>query len=414
MTLVYEYTPSVPDASPAGTVFDTGRTGTTQRAAPTTQEGVWDALRTALLAAGWTENNLATRDSVFYSTGESGLENISIRLVFVAGTTAYLHFQIAPKRDASNNLEGAIGFSSSSLGTAADRWGIATAASFEFQIRADLDSIWAIFQAGTSGIVYSVFLGRLIRTGVGVNSAVYANSSAITAGRFVTVAMAGGADPLADGWTPGDSCQLVEVDPNTGPAAEVAIVADVTSTELVFARLANSYTTARIGQLASPLFRWVGQNIDLGTTDQWTSPFLWSGPADDDLQGNVGGGEVSGNRVPFNLQWAVSGGVAAPSPLSGNTVSGEFGFNSAPNASNLRFLGRAGVMVSPSAAADDAPGGKFGRVPGLWALWRFNTPPALYPHDWLDDQRASPVVQVTPFRTLSTSLNFYGLGPMPL
>jgi hypothetical protein len=397
MTLIYEYTPNVPDASPSGTVFDTTRTGTTQRAAPSTRAGMWDALQTALLAAGWSENSLATRDSVFYSTGESAAEQIGMRIIL---DSTRIQFLLGAKLDASNALEGEIGVTTGAGVGTLDNWNIATEEAMDFQIRADLDSIWAFFQnTAHTGSVFSMFMGRMIRDGVGVVPDVFTPTAGITAGRFVTVTVTG--NPLTAGLTPGDVLQLAEFDASTSPAAERAVVAAVTTTSITFVRLANSYVDARIGMLAQPLFRWVGTNNDLDLVSNWTSPFHWDNVRDQDLQ-NTGAGS-SGNDHAYRTVWALSGGVAAPGAASG----GEFGSGGSPAEANLRFLARAAVMGS---ATTDHPG-QMGRVPGLW---QYAGTPTLFPHDWFDDQRASPVVQASPQRFTSTSPDYYALGPMPL
>lgn len=90
--LVYEFTDGVPGTTVTSNPWDTGRTGVTQQADPTTRLEIYDAIAGALETMGYTRydrSNLeadADRVDVWHSRGESGDRHVCFATVMRDGT----------------------------------------------------------------------------------------------------------------------------------------------------------------------------------------------------------------------------------------------------------------------------------------------------------------------------------------
>lgn len=113
MTLLYRFTSGVHPIQ-GSTPWDTGRTGVSQEAIPTTRQEIYDAIADALYNAGWTryDRQLAgasgtgntNRDDVWFSRGEAGDKWILLRTTLSNSGAAgdrYLWWTIAPTRNDS-------------------------------------------------------------------------------------------------------------------------------------------------------------------------------------------------------------------------------------------------------------------------------------------------------------------------
>lgn len=111
MVLYYRFTSGV-HAVLGNSPWDTARTGVVQDAIPTTRLAFYDAMVTALVAAGWerferktagASVSQATRDDLWYSTGEDGKKHILMRTAIHAASggagTQYFTWIIGAKRN---------------------------------------------------------------------------------------------------------------------------------------------------------------------------------------------------------------------------------------------------------------------------------------------------------------------------
>ena len=402
MTLVYRFTDGSTAASVSGsgpfpgTPWDTGRTGVVARTRPTTRTGLYDELVAALIAAGFTNYNKSnvagSKDDVFESTGESGAENVCIRLQ-QSTTARYILGYVAPKLNSSNDLEKAVG---GATGTAHDRWDFSTSDfTSDFQILANKDYIWAVAQnTNHTAAMFTMFLGLLKPVDTNANTMIL--SAGVSAGDFVSVPVTG--NPIALGYRPLDVVQIVNTPKASTARAETQVVVQVSTTAVVLRRLGLAYDSgARIGMAPVPIARRISQDVEFdngsGVVNQFTSPFMPAliGRASDFAADN----SLPSGQLLTGVDYALLGTHA-----QGGT---EFGSGVTPNNRTLRFTTR-------TVAVGLADGNLMGKVPGLAT---YNGTITYYPHDYGREDRATPDRDYVPMRFTAASARNYMLGPTP-
>lgn len=370
----------------AGTPWDTGRAGVTSVARPTTRTGLYDALVTALLAAGYTRTNLATRDDLWASTGEAGT---GIRLFFRTRllTGRYIDLFLGTKIDGANNLEGVIGGGSNSY----DRIDLGAADTVhDLQFVGDLNG-W-IFHAQPTSLTTAVTLLCGSAEPLGAVAAVMANVGALAAGAAVTIDVTP-SNPIALGYRVGDVVRLVEIDPASPARAESTVIVDMGANSIVVAALANPYVSARVGAAPMPVYRGASTNTELVVTTSLNS--IFTSPLRTALRLNGDDLVADPGEILTNSDFTL---------LNAHAQTGtEFGTGTTPNARTLRFTLRRLLL-----------GGAGNSALGVVRYLRtYNGTPALYPHDYGRDTRVSPTRDYTPFRWTNSSTSYYMLGPVP-
>lgn len=408
MTLIYQATDgstaaSVSGSGPfAGTPWDVARAGTTLVARPTTRQAIYNRIRDALIAAGWTQfNKIAvdgTRHDVFESNGESGTDNLCISIQqFTTGR--WLVFNCAPKMDASNNLVKLIGLTSAPGAASLNNWDL-TAADFtsDFQILANKDYIWAVFQnINHTAAMHVMFMGALKPVDSNINTLLL--SGGIVAGDHVLIPVT--TNPIVAGFRPGDVVQILNSPKTSTARCETTQIVEVQAAAVrVRAISQGAYDTgARLGMMPCSIARFVGQNDELdtgaGVTNNFTSPLMFSR-----IQ-RAAGDFAADNALPSGqLLDAVDYALLNTHAQAGT----EFGSGATGNNRTLRFTCRT-VMVG------SAPNNALGKVPGLIS---FPGTGNYYPHDYGRDDRISPQRDYTAMRFTATSTRPFMLGPTPM
>lgn len=374
----------------AGLPWDTGRTGVTSATRPTTRAGLYDALVAALVAAGYTQVNLATRDDLWTSTGEAGT---GIRLFFRTRllTGRYIELFLGTKIDGANNLQGVIGGGINTY----DRVDLGAAdATCDFQFVGDLNG-W-IFHAQPTALntAWTLLCGSAAP--LGSNPAIMQNAAPLAAGSNVVISVTPD-NPVTLGYRIGDAVRLVEVDPASPARAESSVIVDLTTSSCTVASLANAYVTARIGANPMPVYRGATTNIEITTTsggipiltNVFTSPLRGVfAMGSSDLVADPG-------ELLINSDFTL---------LGGHTQTGsEFGTGATPNARTLRFTLRRLAIGARGAAI----------LGVVRHLRTYNGTPNVYPHDYGRDTRVTPNNDYVPFRFDSASAAYYMMGPVP-
>lgn len=387
-----------------GTPWDTGRTGVVSITRPTTRTGIYDAIVAALVAAGWTQHaKVATsgsKDDVFESSGEDGGQNLCIRLLQQT-SGRYLSFLCAPKLDASNDLEKAIGGSTAAV----DSWDLTTSDfTADLQILASKDFIHVVVQnTNHTSTMYHAFLGNLLP--FDSNKNVLTLDAPVAAGEFVQAQT--DVNPISMGYRVGDVIQIVNTAKSSTARAESQILVAIDTTSVTFRRLNGSYDAgARIGMRPVPIARRVGANVEFqtaGTPNQFTSPFIAptiNSPSGDFAADN----SLATGFVYTDVHYALLDRHAQ--------ASSEFGTGTTANSRTLRFTCRS-IAVAIAGTGSVRTKGFGGRVPGLYS---YNGTASFYPHDHMKEDRM-PVGGTTydyaPFRFTATSSEHYILGPTP-
>lgn len=378
---------------PANTPFNTG----TARTRTATRQAIFDELDAALVAAGWTQYSKTAQRAVYESAGEVGNENIGLELNLLSGR--YLHFNLAPKLDSSNELDGGIGNNVSSGGGAdtAGRWDL-TSSDFtaDFFILVDRDHLVAAFQnSNHTDPVHWVSIGRLKRSNI-IQQGVHTLAANASAGAYVTLDVTGSGDPIASGYRPGDTIDIVETAKVEAPAARRLYVVDVTTTSLTVLHLpVDFHAGALIGGQASPLIRAVSNDVLPDDTNLWSSPFVDADFAD----GGATAGELLASALSLPNGETASRVYFSANP--GYASSGEYGSGANPNNRTQRFtcrnlsIGLAGTSL-------------LGVHPHLIA---FPGNAAQYPHDWYLANRINPDQYFVSFRPTSATAQRWGVGP---
>lgn len=370
----------------AGTPWDTGRTGVTSVARPTTRTGIYDALVTALLAAGYTRVNLAVRDDLWTSTGEAGS---GARLYFRTrfSTARYIDLFLGTKIDGSNNLQGVIGGGANAY----DRIDLGAAdTTHDLQFVGDLNG-WIFHAQPTSLTTAHTLLCGSAET-IGAVGAIMQNVGALAAGSAVAIDVTP-SNPISLGYRVGDVVRLVEIDPASPARAESTVIVDMSTSSITVAALTNAYVTARIGANPMPVYRGASTNTELVLSTTLNS--IFTSPLRTGLRLNGDDLVADPGEVLINSDFTL---------LNAHAQTGtEFGTGTTPNARTLRFTMRRLVL-----------GGAGNSVLGTIRYLRtYNGTPTLYPHDYGRDNRVTPVRDYTPFRWTNTSTSYYMLGPVP-
>lgn len=375
-----------------GFPWDTGITGVTARARPTTRQGLYDELVLALQDAGWTEFvQTAGADSVWFSTGEDGNQAIVARTTFDG---RYIGIWVAPKLDASNLPVGGIGGGV----TVQDRVDLGTSdRTMDFHVSVTLDRVWFVAQQSThltTNPMFVISFGNLeVYEG---NPNILVTNGAAAAGSFVSIPFA--TNPLSLGYRAGDVLQIVEQTAASSPLAETFRVVDVTTTTIVADSLSGSYTSgARVGTLPCPVYRVCVDNDELEALPsamKLTTPYHHGGPSTNDL--------VALDGFPSGvLELEIDYGVGESHAMGG--ARDAFGVGTTPNQRSLRFTCRSiGVKVTESAVV--------GVLPGLFAYPGTVT---YFPHDDMLYDRVTPNERYVPLRFTATSSLHYMMGPTP-
>jgi hypothetical protein len=420
MTLVYRFTQSATSGSVSGTTadhggsytgtpWDTGRTGVTSVTRPTTRAGIWDVIDATMTAAGWTATSKGTRDSVYTSTGESGNENWCVRITLSSGQ--FINFAVAPKVDASNNLQGAIGVSGTN---AQDRWNL-TASDFtaDFHFLANKDWIIGTVQnTSHASTMFTIFLGGLSRAGTGNNTNVLISSGSVSAGSFVSIACT--ANPLTAGYRPGDIVQIVATNTADSAFAERVLLVDVTTTAVVARTLTNNYSSGtRIGMLATPIARCVGNDTEFdatGTNFLFTSPYMNVGLTTNDLC-NANGNSNGSGQLFYEPDYSLGDTTTQTGTEYGTGASGT-------QNRTLRFTCRAvlaRVTTAPTAILPSGASSATGRnILGIITpLFAYPGTPSYYPHDNMQFNRQATPDDYVPLRFTQSSAIHFVMGPTP-
>jgi hypothetical protein len=403
MSKIFHFTDGVTLNSHSGigpftnTPYDTAKVGSVARARTTTRQLIFDELDFALTQAGWTRfQTIAGQDHVYTSNGESGTENINIRLRWITANR-YLYFGMSTKLTGGNILDagGEIG-GTNSTGTT-ERWDL-TASDFtaDFQILATKDHIQAWFQnINHTSTMYSMFLGNFVR--IGDNNNVLTLQNSVVAGDNVVLTPT--TDPFVAGYRPRDTIAIVEVDPPGAAAAERQFVLDVTSTTITLRKLANAYTGsaagvgARIGHSPTPTMRSVGNNSLILTPLLSVRDVL----SDDILVASVS---------------PVGTGFTSPTrriALNDTHLNSAFGSGTLPNNRTNRFTSRSFTYVDGSA-------GTYGMWPCLLVYPGsiiYHQGVGLGGNDYAEHNRATPLEYFAPVRFTSTTASHFMLGPVP-
>lgn len=386
---------------PTGTPFDTGAS----RPRPTTRQGIFDEIALALVAAGWTEvQHTAGSRHVYRSDGEDTTESVNIELNHLA-TDRYLHFNIGTKVDALDELEARIGNNVSS-GAGADtngRWDLGTSEfTSDFFILCDKDHLFAAFQnINHTSSVFWVSIGLGKRTNI-LNPNKYALVNNPIAGDYVSLDVTGSGNPVADGYRPGDTIDLVEIAVAEAPAARRLLVTAATPTSFEVLKLPiDFHAGALLGAQPSPLFRGIASDEVPDDTSVWSSPlqgvleYAGSNPEsaisiDGELLatalGNANG--VSLSEVHFSAN-------------PGYSSSGEYGSGGTPNQRTQRFTCRNISLAQNNVEVALVH-------PTLLA---FPASVGIYPHDWLKADRLTPPQYYVGFRPTSSTGERWGVGP---
>lgn len=175
--LVYEFTLGV-HATGAGTPWDTARTGVVQRAAPTTRQGIYDALVTALEAIGFTRFERppianVLRADVWFSRGEAGDRIICFQTLMrdlsVSGQR-YLFFDVGPKlTEGATALTGTWTWDGTTTVLATDTSQVRIG-SF---IRADSDGQWFEVTAVNANVSVTIAAGGFTIPNAGATASSY-------------------------------------------------------------------------------------------------------------------------------------------------------------------------------------------------------------------------------------------------
>lgn len=397
MTRIYRYTDASSATSISGTsAFAFG----TSRARVTTRTALYDEIVLALVAAGWTQHNLTTRDDTWESTGESGNERIRIRTKYLVpgspSTQNEFNFFIGTKLDGSNNLQGSIGTVSSA--STLDGWVISADVTFDFQFLATKDFIWmnvrAVTASGTTAAddQFNCFLGNLDRSGE-ANQNVMLLASGASAGTFVSLDVTG-FNPITLGYRPGDFIQIVEIAAAGTATAQTVRIASLTSSSIVVDSLAAAYSTGAIlGALPQPTMRFVSKNVDPDNNAQWTSHLDFNPSLASDLAGGTG---RNLNTIHF---------------ATGTTYvdSADMGSGTTPNKRTKRF-GCRSISLGLNDSGAVFGSGLNGRVPGLFA---YPGSMSFFPHDTGTYNRVSPNERYVGARFTSASTKPWMFGKAP-
>jgi hypothetical protein len=256
MTRVLRYTDSGGNVGSVdgGAAFTFG----TAVARQTTRTAIYDNIIVpALTAAGWTQHNLAARDDVWTSTGESGLESINIRTRYDTTGGTFIYFYIGTKVDGAFNLQGSIG---GGVGVF-ERWSLGnTDFTTDYIVMATKDFIWFNVRAATAGqggVIatndqLNAFMGNLERD-ASYNSNVLTTTGTATAGSNVTISV--NSDPIAAGYRPGDLIQIVaQAAADAGQAQTLQIInVSTTPAQIEVETLSATYASgAFIGAAPTP------------------------------------------------------------------------------------------------------------------------------------------------------------------
>jgi hypothetical protein len=394
VTRIYYYTDGTTATSISGSSplpFGTARTRQTTRA------GIYDEVVAALIAAGWTQHNLTTRDDVWESTGESGGERIYVRTKYLVPgsptTQNAFNWFVGTKIDGSNNLQGQIGTVSSSA--AEDGWITSADTTFDHQILATKDFIWcnvrAVSAAGTlaANDQLNFFLGTLDRSGEANQFSMLLNTAA-SAGTFVTLDTTG-YNPITLGYRPGDFIQIVALAAADAAAAQTCRISAVSSSSVTVDSLAASYSAGAIlGAIPQPVVRFVSKNSNPTSTTQWTSALSFNPNLTSDLAGGTG---TALNVLPFAVGTSFSDSADMGAGTTPGKRSGRFGCRS------LSLAISSGVSSALT-----------GRVPGLFA---YPGTMSFFPHDTGTYNRTGTSERFIGIRFVTASTTPFMLGKMP-
>lgn len=374
------------------TPWDTAISGVTARTRPTTRQGIYDELVLCLQDAGMTEFvQTAGADSVWFSTGEDGLQHICFRTRFDG---RYIYIDVAPKLDATNLPQGGLAGA-----TLQDRCDLgASDFTADFHCSANLDRVWFVVQnTNHTATMFVMGVGNL--EVVDGNPNILITSGAVAAGSFVAIATT--TNPLSLGFRAGDILQAVEVAAAGSPLAERFRVHDVTTTGIVAEALANSYSAAaRIGTLPNPIFRFMGSNNEMtatSTSGRFTTPYYHRGVIANDLVALDGFGS---GILEYGANFALGRDYVE------TALSNALGTGTTANERTRRFTCREVGLVLP-ATSQDAP---VGVLPGVFT---YPGAPAYYPHDDMELTRTSPLSRYAPFRCTASSTQHFMMGPTP-
>lgn len=405
MTLKYRYTDGVTATSISGntgltgTPYDTARTGVTAHTRPTNRQGIWQAIRDAVVAAGWTEYSLASNDSMFISTGESGTEAIAVRVSYNGTNTIY--FEIGVKAVTGNtSIQNGFGGNVGNF-----RFTISTDFTSDYHILVNKDYCWFSFHSTARDTnIYSGFFGLLKRRGVGVKATAMTLSSSATAGEFVTLNVSS-FNPITLGYKPGETIQIVDTVQGATCFAERCIITKVTSNSLTVRNLLHSYSSgSHLGSLAMPVCLMTLSNAD-----------ITAGAATLNLMSyyqNRGIGEDKSTDTTDERNEIILSAMGSVSATNPHSASGEFGDSSVTNRLTTRRIGR--ELIVRTAGNLDANVERetiLGVFPGIIDI--AVTTPTTYPHDYYTVDRATPNQDYVLFKTTNTGTVFCAIGPTP-
>ena len=394
MTIHFRYTDGSTGTSisgagpfPGGSPFATG----TSITRPTTRQGIFDEINTALTTAGWTSYvKTASQDIVYESDGESTDENIGIQMEFQT-TNRYLVFYIAPKLDSSDDLEARIG--DGAVSDANNRWDLG-AADFtsDMFVLASKDSLFAMVQnINHTSSVFWVHIGVGARTGV-MNPNVMALNAGATTGTYVNLDVTP-ASPAGLGYRVGESVTIVETAKASSAKAHKVLITGIGANSIEVRNLPATYAAgALVGANASPLFRAVAANELPTDTTAWRSPFYLSDQDPD------GADVLAVNRSAANGQALVIEFTA----FNAYATNGEFGAGNTKNARTNRFTCRTITLKSSTLES------LLCKVPSLIA---FPGNVTLYPHDVMLADRVTPNKHFVGFRPTSSTAERWMVGP---
>jgi hypothetical protein len=404
MTLIFHFTDGVTTNSVSGvapftnTPYDTAISGITARTRPTTRQGIFDEIDFALTTAGWTRfQTVVGSDHVYTSAGESGNENLNIRLRHIT-SNRYLYFGMSTKLTAGNILDTAAEIGGTNSNQTRERWDLGTSDfSSDFQIIASLDFFTAVFQnINHTSSIFVGFLGNSIA--IDENANVLTLSANVAAGTDVVLTPT--TNPLVAGYRPGDLIEIVEVEPSSTATAERQLVTDVTSTTFTVANLANAYTGsgggvgARLGQRTSPLIRGVWNN---GTSGAWNPVLNPNVTLSDDIL--VASTTATG--AGFDM-----GTVRSLWPAAHTDTA--FGTGATPNNRSNRFTCRSLAFTFGNSLIGEMP--RFLAYPGTVTYYSASGNGG---HDHMENNRVTPTDRFSPMRFGTTATNNYLLGPVP-
>lgn len=386
MTRILWYT----DGSTSGSVSATTLAFGAARSRPTTRTGIYDEVANALIAAGWTQHNNATRDDVWVSAGQSGLETVYLRTTLTGGQ--FLNFYVGLKVDGSNILQGSIGGD----GNAFDRWNLGTSDFVaDFIMEASLDFWWGNLRVVSGGSLtadaqLNAFMGNLERDSL-VNPGILSTNGTATAGTQALIPVS--TDPTTSDYLPGDFIQIVSQATGDAALAQTVRIVGVDSTHVQVDSLAATYSSgARLGALPLPVVRFAGSNVDPDSATSWYCP--------------LGSPLIDGATTDI---------VASPGQLlnaielaAGNTQTAQDGFGTGTTANRRtrRFTCRA-LELKNSASGGDVI---LGRIPGIFAYPGANS---YYPNDTGTFNRVTPSQRFLAARFVSGGSKHWMLGRSP-